>query len=623
MLPVALLLVAAWYQGAFAVQYWAPVAVLALAVLAATAATGGLRVDGAGARTAIAAAWALALWALLSALWAESPSGAVEGASRTALYAALLTIPLALTAGARSAARVAVLLQLGIAAIAAVTFARLLGDGTELFLAGRLDDPVGYRNATGCLFALGFWPFVAWAARRDMNAFARASSLAGAVLLLGLAFLTQARGIVPALAVGGAIALALGPERLRRAWLALAAVAAVAAVSGRLLTPFRAFSDGGEVGAADIAVAVDALALAIALTLVAGLVVALVDGGLRLHERTRLAARRALRAGLALVAAGVAIGSLAAVGDVGSFLEARAHEFRTLETSTAGETRLAFGGGQRADLWRVALIEMRERPLTGVGEGSYRFGYYQERRSDRNLSAPHSLVFRVAAELGAVGLLCLLAVVGGIAVAVARRWGSATADGRRNASALLALGAVGAVQGAVDWLWLVPAVTGLSVLALGLAVAALEPEPRPNAPSARPAPPWARAVTAAALALVAGVVALTYLGDVYVREARAVEPDRPRERLEAARRAERVDPLSTAPLHLQASALEDLGRRAAARRRLRGALDLEPRSFVAHALIGDLETRAGRPAVARAHYRRALSLNPRDIGLRKLARPGR
>ena len=64
---------------------------------------------------------------------------------------------------------------LGVAAIAVVTLVVLLGDGEASFLAGRLDSPLGYRNATAALFAFAAWPLIGFAARRGWAA-ARARS---------------------------------------------------------------------------------------------------------------------------------------------------------------------------------------------------------------------------------------------------------------------------------------------------------------------------------------------------------------------------------------------------------------------------------------------------------------
>src|SRR5829696_3920206 len=90
-----LLLLATWFDGAFDLRYWAPLAVLGLAALAAASATGGVRIERGPRLVAVIALWGLATWTLLSASWAESSALAWEGACRTILYAALVTIAMA------------------------------------------------------------------------------------------------------------------------------------------------------------------------------------------------------------------------------------------------------------------------------------------------------------------------------------------------------------------------------------------------------------------------------------------------------------------------------------------------------------------------------------------------
>jgi hypothetical protein len=306
-----------------------------------------------------------------------------------------------------------------------------------------------------------------------------------------------------------------------------------------------------------------------------------------------------------------------AVGNPSTFVSDRYDEFRSLETTAPGESRLTFGGGQRADLWRVALDEFSDQPLTGAGEGSYPFRYYAERRSDRNLFTPHSLVFSVIAELGAVGVLLILLFLGALCAAIAGLWRRAGPEGRWWASALLAAGAVGLGQSTVDWIWLVPGVVGTCFLLAGLGLAAL----RPNRPEpGRRLGLGSRAAFGAGFALLILLTVTLYMGDVSIRQARTTSAAKPAERLDAAETAEKLLPWSTIPLYLKAGAHEDLGQRAAARDDLREAIDLEPKNFVNYALLGDLEVRAGRDRSARALYRRALALNPRDVGLRKLSR---
>ncbi len=488
-----------------------------------------------------------------------------------------------------------------------------VADGTSLFLAGRLDDPVGYRNATACLFALGFWPFVAAAARYDVTPAVRGLALSAATLVAGLAFLTQARGVVLGLGLGALVALGLGPDRLRRAWVALIAIGGVALASGSLLAPYDAFTDSGDAAPTDVTTAVNALVLLTIVAFAIGLVGALFDGGLRLQAPARGSLRTLLQIGLALVAAGAFVVGIARVGNPVDYGRERLDEFRSLEDTASGQSRLTFGGGQRADLWRVAWDQFGDRPLAGAGQGSYAFAYYTDRRTDRNLTDPHSLVLSLLAELGIVGVLCLAAFLAALAAAVASAWRTASGVARRHASALLAAGLVGLGQATVDWTWLIPGVTGLSLLALGLGVTCLRRSAAESADSARP---LARALPAIGFAALVVVVGCVYLADVNLRHARA---DDGQARLDAARAAARLSPWSVQARYLEAGALEELGRRAEARTRLRDALRIEPANFVTLALLGDLEARARRGRLAHAYYQRAYALNPRDVGLRKLA----
>lgn len=612
----ALLLTATWFDGAFALRHWGPVAVLCLIIAAASAWSGAAGVGKGGPRVALAAIFGLAAWALLSALWADSAASALEGGARTLLYAALFMVALTTPGSADWAARLGILLMAAVGAIAAITLGGLLGDGTSQFLAGRLDDPVGYRNATACLFAMGFWPFVCTMAHRDGNPLLRALAFAGAVLVLGLAFLTQSRGVAIGLLLGGIVALALGPDRLRRASVALVAFGALALASDRLLTPYRAFAEGRPEAPADIAPAVEALVLLVLAGFAAALGAALLDGGLRVSGLARIRLRRAAVAGIAALLPLAVAAALVVMGNPVTFAGDRVSEFRGLETAAPGETRLGFAGGQRADLWRVALREVSRRPLTGAGEGNYAFGYYRERRTDRNLSTPHSRVFELLAQNGLVGAAAFLALLAGVALAVARGWRAAPPTTRRVASGLLAAAAVVLGQAAVDWIWLVPGVMGLAFVSLGLALAALRPAGEDGAGRAAARP--LRAVVATVLALTAAGVGALYLADAEVRRARAPESS-PHERLSAARHAGRLNPWSVTPLYLQAGALEELGRPPAAERELRDALELEPANFATLGLLGDLALREGDPRAARSWYRRAVRLNPLDAGLRKLS----
>ncbi len=625
-----LLVLATWLDGAFDLRYWAPIAVFGLAALVVAQIAGGIRIEPGPRLLAAIAIWAFAGWTALSAVWADSAGLAAEGAARTVLYAALVTAALAIPSR-RLALRVGSLVIGAIAVIVLSTLVALYTGGAEHFLAGRLDDPIGYRNGTATLFAFAFWPLLGAAAPRGGNPALRGAAIAFAVLALGLAFLTQSRGVVIGLVLGGLVSLAIGPDRIRRAWAAIAALGAVAIASGSLLAPYHAFQDGGNPTDSDVhqaAVALTVLALAV---FGLGLLVALYDNGLRVSQRKF--GRRLGGGGLAVVAVVAVVGALAAIGNPASYASDKWDEFTDLNSTTSsGSTRLGSVGGQRYDLWRVSWKEFKSEPITGVGEGNYLFDYYRDRRTDRNLSDPHSLPFRLLAETGLVGALLFGGFLLAIGVAIARAARSASDTERRVIAGLAAAGAVVLGQSTTDWLWLIPTVTGLALLCLGLAAAPPE-EPTDAAPAdaegADDEQPRGAARTgilrygpAVLCAAAAIAVSALFLSDLYIRAARSEAGRDPDAQLSAARTAADLNPLAITPLYLEASALETMGDRSAARDELNDALAKEPQNFVTLAVLGDLEVRAGRLEQAKAYYARAAELNPLDVGLRQLAKNG-
>jgi hypothetical protein len=623
-----LLISATWLDGAFDLRYWAPIAMLGLVTLVAAQLAGGIRIDRGPRLIAVAAIWAFAGWTLLSAAWAESPALAWEGAARTILYATLVTLGLAVPTR-RQALAAGSGIVLGITVIMLSTLLVLFVSGAGPFLAGRLDDPIGYRNGTATLFAFVVWPLLGVAAARGRNPTLRSGALACAVLGLGLAYLTQSRGVLIGLVVGGLVSLAIGPDRLRRAWLAVAAVGAVAVASSGLLTPYETFQDGGVATDADVHEAALALTVLVLATFALGLLGALWDNGLRVPQRDL--GRRVAAVALGLLAVVAVAGALIAIGSPSSYASDKWDEFTELGTDTStGSTRLGSVGGQRYDLWSVAWSEFESEPVTGVGEGNYPFDYYRERRSDRNLSDPHSLPFRLLAETGLVGVLLFGAFLVSIGIAIARAARSSPESDRRRIAGLAAAGAVVLGQSATDWLWLIPTLTGLGLLALALAAVPTEEgareegsaTPRRSPGSVGASARLARYGPAVPLAAAAVVVALLFLSDLYVRQARSNLGISAQDQLEAAEKAEDLNPVSVTPLYLQASALESMGDRAEARSALLEALEQEPDNFVTLAVLGDLEVRAGDPREAREYYRRASKLNPLDTGLQELAQLG-
>lgn len=630
---VLLLVLATTSQGAFAISSWAPLALFVLALLLGTALVPGVPMlpRSTPIRVALAAIWALAAWSLLSMLWAKSSGDAFEAGDRMILYAAIATLPFALPVSRRSLAAVGWSVVAGIGAIAVYVLIRLLAGGQPLFLAGRLNDPIGYRNATALLFALPVWPFIVAAAAGTNRRAVRATALSLATLCLGLAFLTQSRGILIGLALGGCLTLAVGPDRVRRAWVAILVAGGVALASPWLLRPYHAFERGQYVSAHLIMVAALALLVLAIAAFFGGMALALFDQGLRPDSPEMAHLRRAARFALAGAVVVAVIGAAAAIGNPVTFARQRWHQFHDLNASTTtGSTRYLSVGGQRYDLWRVALKEFAGSPVLGVGADNYSFDYYRDRGTNRNLDDPHSLAFSLLSEQGAVGvgLFCLFA--GGLMVALGRGWRTLGPSERRHAIAPAAAGAVLLGQSMVDWIWLIPGLTAIGLLLLSLSAAQVTsgPEWRDRqslgpGDKRRGARGRRLAVVAAIGTLLtasAGVLAL-FVSNAYVERARTVVSD-PSAELAAARTASELDPWSVTPHYLEASALETMGNRAAAYRQLRDALSLEPQNFATLGVLGDFEARGRDFAAARGYYRRALALDPLDIGLQKLAQIG-
>jgi hypothetical protein len=645
---LALVVLATAYSGAFDVDQWGPPTLFILLLLLTLVLSGGAtRLPDRWVALALTGAWGLAAWAAASALWAGSPGAALEGAGRLLMYAAILTLPFVATGGRSPTGRRALRMAgrgavCGIVLIALYTVAWMLRDGPAVFLAGRLNEPIGYRNGTALLFCLAYWPLIVVAATRERGRLLRAVGFGLAVLMISLAFLTQSRGVLVGLGCGGAVALTLGPERVRRAWLALLSVALVAGAAHWLLTPYHAFAGGeGVVSAGDIAVAARTLVALTALSTTVGFLLAVFDAGLRPASPAMIrVVRPASRAGLMVVLLAVVVAGMAAVhGDPVAEARVKWREFKSLQTTSTSATRYTSTGGQRYDLWRVALLELRANPFGGVGEGSYEFEYYRLRRTNRNLSDPHGLLFQVGADLGVVGLALLAMIPLGLLASLRRWWRFAPSDVRRSACGLMATGATFFGQSLVDWMWRIPGLTALGLLCPAIAVALLARSAAGRAAAsgrAAAAPPtaerllaqpkrslpWGRALAGAALTGATVLVLGLYLSDFYVRRARDEQGHSPAAQLADARTAAKLDPWAVTPHYLEASALETEGERRAAFAQLQDARRLEPNSLVPLGLLGDLEARAGRYAQARTYYRLALARDPLDTGLQQLARTG-
>jgi O-Antigen ligase len=625
--------VAPLWHGLYSLSAWGPIALGLLAALVALTVARRPKPSPLGLVT-LAGLALLWTWATLSTRWAESADQALLEANRWLLYAALLAVLLLIARDGRAGRLLVAAGALATVAFAAYLCFRLLLPGSsDLFLGGRLSDPLGYVNGQAAHLLLALWPALAVAelARRPRIA---GLALAVAVLLCGLVVLSQARAVAIAGLLSVALMLAIVPGRRRRAWCLLTLGAGVALAVGPLLEVYAATSPGARRPDEE------ALRIAILLLCVASALAGVAWGSLRwLADRPSSSpARGRLRAasGLVLALVGVAVVTSAAVavGDPAERARAGVREFKALDVDATQDSRSRFasGGGNRYDYWRVAAGQFGERPLAGIGAGNYDVTYFAERRTTEDVRQPHSLPLQALAELGLVGLLAVGLLAAGPLIAIvrlARRAGSSRDD------RVLAVAAGGTfvawlVHTSVDWLHLIPGVTGIALCAAAALVTRRPERPGPNRVTAVAGSSGRRrhrhgrgdlglaaaCVTAAVLGAV--LVASPLLADRHTAAAQDLIASNPAAALREAGAALRLNDESLPAYYAQAAAHARRADYGAARGSLLAAAEREPHDFVTWALLGDLALRRGAFAQARIAYGRAARLNPRDRELRHL-----
>lgn len=624
LLPGALALAAgiaiAPFDGGFRETTWYPVALFlaALTALVLLVAPPSRMARSRLFELALGAYALFTLWTFASIFWADVPGNAWDAANRALLYGLVLVL-VGLRPWPAHAARGALwLVSAGVGALAVglLVVSATGDDPADLFVVGRLAEPVGYANGTASLFLLGVFPSVHLATAREENPVLRGVALALATVLLSTALMTQSRAGVIAFGVAAVLFLLLHPRR----WQALAALivpVGLVAVGWNALIDVRNAASTAELD--------DALGDARG-AVVLGALVALAIGGAAALAGRRLSARgpfggsatarrRGERAFLALAGLVALAGVVFLVATPG-WIDDRWSDFK--DTSYAGvetgETRFggALGSG-RYDYYRVALDDWRDHPLAGRGAESFQIPYLQQRRT---LEAPryaHSFAFETLSGLGLVGVLLLVAFLA-LAVAafaaVRRRAGEAEAG---LAVAAFAGFAVWFTHGLVDWLWQFAAV---SAIGMGLLALAMRTATAGGAPTLEAAEPPRSLPLRVALAVVtlAAAVSLAVPGAAARYERSAFERQRsdPQGALDRLERAADLDRLSASPLIARGLLARARGDREGARANLADAIDREPQNWFAHFELALTEGQARRYDEASRAIAEARRLNPRQ-----------
>lgn len=604
-------------SGFYDFSVWGPVALVAMVLLIIVA--WGRR-PALGRRALIAAGALSALLALSAAsmLWAQSKESAWTDTNRLALYVTVFLLAVVAVRELRSARLVVVVLGLA-ALLTSLGLAAefLLGSGSAAFLTRRLNAPIGYINGTAGLLVMGIWPWLALAERAGGSR-RRAGALAAATVIAATVVLTESRAVIPATVLTAVLVLAAGPGRTRRA-VNLLVLAAGVAVS--VPWTLRVYSAGGLAARSTSPPAhlLRDAALAVALGgLIAGAASWLLDA-LAARVPAERRARLSRRLGAVMLAV-TAIGLAGGVAVSHHWIAREYDSFTADRVNQAATVRFIDASGFRYDLWRVAAKEFVAHPLGGVGAGNYDTDYYRLRRNPEYVVQPHSLELQMAAELGIGGLLALLAFCAVVLVSGFARTDTLAARDPVVRIAALGVFAAWLIDTSVDWLYDIPGLTGMALIAAALLVL---PAPGRGARPTAERSAWPRrrrhqaplVLALAGVALLAASVGRQYVATRYAASGQAAIARSPASAIGTLRTAERLDPYSLTTLYSLASAEARLDDYAQARADLVAAERREPSNYVPPALLGDLATRRGLFALALREYRRAEQLDPNDPGL--------
>ena len=570
-------------------------------------------------------------WQLLSSTWAESAQQAILEGNRTLVLAAVVGLGLVTIRSERRAALLVGVLAAGTGVVAAgVTLRMLSGDLGDLFLGGRLDQPLGYINAQATVFAIGLW--LSFAAVERRRALIAGAGAALATLFACLILLSQSRGAAITVLASVVVTLLVVPGRVRRAYAVMFVGAGVGLAAGPLLGVYDAFGSGLPLGP----LARDAIRAA----LLSAVLVGVVWGALTAAHGAVLRSGRGAdvrRAGVATLALAGAVALLVGTINAGRIADRVDEQYQAFVRlseptgSIAGSTtnsRLVSGAGNRYDYWRVGWSTFKDAPARGVGAGGYDRRYFAGRTTTEDVRQPHSIELQALAETGLIGAGLLLTFLVGILLGARRATRAAREEDLARATTVAAVGGLTAwlVHTSVDWMHLLP---GLSAVALLLGAVLLRATDEPSSVSDRQRQrSRGRQLAVAgglALAIVLAGASLSRQGlsELFRDRARSALPERPARAITEADRSLRLDREAVPTYYVKAAAQARFGRGAAAERTLLQAAAKEPSDFVTWALLGDLAVRRGQLARAGAYYERGVELNPRDRSLRELARDPR
>jgi O-Antigen ligase/Tetratricopeptide repeat len=551
---------------------------------------------------------ALAAWTAASIGWATSDERAFNELNRVSLYVATFTLAGLLARRAapeRWADGVALgVVGIGIVALAHRFFPDAFPRGELGGYAGgpQLSYPVEYVNGLAILIAVSL-PLVLRSAVSSRTVLGRAAALAPFPALSAALYLTSSRGGAIVAATGVVVFFALTEARWATAGALATAIAgsagAVAVLVGRPELVDEPLSRAAENQGPEAAVLVTLLCLGTALVYAGG--ERLVGG------RTPTRAFGWATAAVALVLAIVGIAAADPVEKFETFRKAPTEAGARDPEYTVRGHLLSSNSTGRWQFWKSAAGQFEEHPVVGNGAGSYEAWWARHGSFAMFITDAHSLYLETLGELGIIGFVFLIAAIGLGGIAAVMRTRTATHRTRSGYAALTACVVAYAVGAAVDWMWEFTVVSVVAFAALGWAVGG-----NGSGPSGIPRLALRTGLPLlAVLAIVA--LAIPLLATLEIRDSQAAVRDNDLgEAIEQARAARDIQPWAASP-HLQlALVLEQAGEIEEASRAIREAVKRDPGDWRLWLVRARLETKLGSIQTARRSLRRAMELNPRS-----------
>lgn len=614
---VCVVLLASWMgdaSGGYFVGGWVP-PTLVLAALT-------LLVSLIGFPTGMRARWgflalglfaAYAAWTFASLLWSRNPGDAWLGAGQTLLYLLVLWVAMALVTLGASRRWVLAVSALGPALVAVLTLLALVPRLGDLFDNDRLIGTVGYYNGEAAFLLLPLWAAVYLGGSRRVNPILRGVVLAGAVLCVDLAVLTQSRGAMVAVVVSLPVFFLLSGQRLRGLFALMPIVASLFVAFSGLNAVYLALAGGEAPVETLLGLVLPSVWLTAALTGLYGLAWGLIDGRLRLPTSVvRVAGGLALVCSAMIVVGGIYVLVERTGENPAAFAYQKWEAFKTDDASGQEQSRyLSASGSGRYALWQVAWRDFVAHPILGIGTQNYEATYYQLREKSLGfVRQPHMLLLEVLSERGIVGGVLFFGFLSAcLAIGLRERLRKLGSEGKAQVGALVAAITYWFVHSSVEWFWQIPAVTLPAFVYLALLISPWERgETEPIG--------WPiRAIGVGGAVLAVAVVVPLYVADHYL--AQSSKAPSPKEALVAVDLAQSFNPLAYQLPQREAELAVEAGDWDRAKDAYARAIRANPDHYAPYVFMAAFQERRGKPEDALLYYQKARALNPLDANLRR------